>query len=225
MATHSARVPGTEAAPFALSLFETPVIVDEVPDAVALNAALASAIRARRAASPGVRISNIDGWQSDNAMLHWGGEPARRLEARILAAADRFTVDIAARDGTPRHKWVANMWANISPPGGSNQMHTHPGAYWSAVYYVDDGYAGAFDPVLGGELVLLDPRMPTVLMAMPNLRFRAPDGAPHEPQLNMRPKSGRIIMFPGWLTHGVMPYRGRGERISIAVNLVATPRG
>ena len=225
MASSRARRPEPAAAPVALSLFETPVIVDEVPDAGVLNAALATAIRARRAASPGVRISNIDGWQSDNAMLHWGGEAARALERRILAAADRFTIDISARDGTPRHNWVASMWANISPPGGSNQMHTHPGAYWSAVYYVDDGYAGSSDPALGGELVLLDPRMPTVLMAMPNLRFRAPDGARHEPQLNMRPKSGRIIMFPGWLTHGVMPYRGRGERISIAVNLIAMPRG
>ena len=103
-------------------------------------------------------------------------------------------------------------------------MHTHPGAYWSAVYYVDAGYAGAADPRLGGELILMDPRMPMILMTMPNLRFRVPGGRPHEPQLAMRPRSGRIVMFPAWLNHGVMPYRGQGERISIAANLNAVPR-
>lgn len=29
--------------------------------------------------------------------------------------------------------------ANVSPPGASNEYHCHPGAVWSAVYYVDDG--------------------------------------------------------------------------------------
>lgn len=211
--------------PFATTLFETPVVIDEVPNAPVLNAALKEAIAARRAESPGVRISNIDGWQSDTGMLAWGGDAAAALNARMIAAAEKFTVDVAAGEGGPRHEWRSTMWANVSPPGGLNQMHTHPGAYWSAVYYVDDGYAGVDDPSLGGELMLMDPRMPMVLMTMPNLRFRVPGAAPHEPQLAMRPKSGRIVMFPAWLSHGVMPYRGKGERISIAVNLNAVPLG
>lgn len=210
------------ALPQVTSLFDTLVVVDEMPAAAEVNRALKTAILARRARTPGVKVSNIGGWQSDRQILQWGGDAALRLAERIAAAADRFTVDIAAA-GAPRHEWVSEMWANVSPPQASNQRHTHPGAFWSAVYYVDDGYGGSDDRALGGELVLVDPRMPTILMNMPNLRFRMPGRAADEPQLAMRPRTGRIVMFPAWLSHGVMPYQGASERISIAVNLRAVP--
>jgi uncharacterized protein (TIGR02466 family) len=35
----------------------------------------------------------------------------------------------------------------------------------------------------------------------------------------VRPKSGRLVMFPAWLLHQVRPYRGTAQRISIAFNL------
>ena len=212
------------AEPQAVGLFETVVVVDEVPGADALNHELAAVIETRRQSSSGTKVSNIGGWQSDTAMLEWGGDGAHRLLDRIAAAADRFTVDVKS-PGERRHEWRAEMWANVSPPHASNQLHTHPGAFWSAVYYVDDGYAGSADPGLGGELVLMDPRMPMIMMTMPNLRFVGAEGKPNQPQLVMRPKSGRIVMFPAWLSHGVMPYEGSGERISIAVNLLAIPHG
>ena len=209
--------------PQVIGLFETPVVVDELPDAESLNRELKNLIDERRRFAPGVKLSNILGWQSDTRMLDWGGDPAKRLLERIVAAADRFTTDVKS-SSERRHEWRAEMWANVSAQHASNQLHTHPGAYWSAVYYVEDGYRGSADPALGGELVLMDPRMPMVMMAMPNLRMVGPGGKPNEPQLVMRPNSGRIVMFPAWLSHGVMPYEGTAERISIAVNLSAVPR-
>ena len=56
--------------------------------------------------------------------------------------------------------WMVS--ASIMETGAANQYHTHPGAFWSAVYYVDDGYEGSADDALGGELILLDPRMPGI---------------------------------------------------------------
>jgi uncharacterized protein (TIGR02466 family) len=35
----------------------------------------------------------------------------------------------------------------------------------------------------------------------------------------VRPKAGRLVMFPAWLLHQVRPYRGKAQRISIAFNL------
>mgnify|MGYP003345282639 CR=1 FL=1 len=32
-------------------------------------------------------------------------------------------------------------------------------------------------------------------------------------------RAGRLVMFPAWLLHQVRPYRGRAERVSIALNL------
>ncbi len=206
-----------------IGLFDTPVIVDELPNAAAVNAALKPLILTRRAEAPGVTISNIGGWQSDHDVADWGGEPLQYLLRHVFALASAHCVDIVS-PGAPRHQWATDIWANVSPPGASNQMHTHPGAYWSAVYYVDDGSERG-DGAVGGELVIEDPRMPMILMTMPNLRLRSPNGSVHEPQLKMKVRSGRLIMFPAWLSHGVVPHQGPRERISIAINLLAIPKG
>jgi uncharacterized protein (TIGR02466 family) len=213
----------TDPGPQAAGLFETMVVIDRMPDAAAVNRALRETILARQASDKGVEISNVGGWHSDTQMLRWGGEAAQRLLERIVAAADRHSVDIKAEPGKPRHRWFPEMWANVSGPGASNQFHRHPGAFWSAVYYVEDGYGGSADRSLGGELVLEDPRMPAIRMAAPDLRFRGPGGKHDHHETWMRPESGRIVMFPAWLSHAVRPYRGTGLRISIAVNLSAVP--
>lgn len=207
-------------------LFETIVLIDRMPNAAEINRQLREVILARREADPGgVEISNVGGWHSDTNMLRWGGEAAQRLLERIIAAADQYSVDIKAEPGKPRHRWFPEMWANVSGPGASNQFHRHPGAYWSAVYYVEDGYGGSPDRALGGELVLEDPRMPMVRMTAPDLRIRRPGGKPDHHETWMRPESGRIVMFPAWLSHSVRVYKGSGLRISIAVNLSAVPLG
>ena len=211
--------------PQVFSLFDTPVIVDRLEDADVFNANLRELILARREADKGIEVSNLGGWHSARDMIEWGGEAARVLLKRIIAAADRFTVDIRAERGKPRYRWHPEMWANVSPPGASNQYHAHPGAFWSAIYYVDDGYAGSGDKALGGELVLMDPRMPAIRMNAPDLRFRRPGLSPDEEEKFMRPESGRIVLFPAWLSHAVRPYRGDGLRISIAVNLNAIALG
>ena len=208
--------------PQAASLFDTPVIVDQMPDAEALNAELKRLILERREADKGMGRSNVGGWHSDTQMLRWGGEPALDLVKRVIAAADAFTVDIKA-EGKARFRWLPEMWANVSQPGASNQFHTHPGAFWSAVYYVDDGYGGSEDASLGGELILLDPRMPMIRMAAPDLRIRRPGQRPEDQEKWFRPKSGMIVIFPAWLSHAVRPYNGTALRISIAINLTAAP--
>ena len=210
-------------APEAANLFETPVIVDHPADAPALNDDLRRVIEQRRAHDPGVSVSNVAGWHSDRRMLEWGGDAARRLCERVVATADQFTVDIRGQ-GEPRFRWQPEMWANVSPPGASNRHHCHPGAFWSAVYYVDDGYGGSSDAELGGELVLFDPRMPMIRMGDPDLRFRRAGRPPDHDESWMRPVTGRLVIFPAWLNHAVREYRGSGLRISIAVNLTAVPR-
>lgn len=212
----------TAKGPQAASLFDTPVIVDQMPDAAAVNAELKRLILDRQAAEPGMDISNVGGWHSDLEMLRWGGEAAHRLLERVIAAADHFTVDIKST-GEPRFRWFPEMWANVSPAGASNQAHTHPGAFWSAVYYVEDGYDGSADAALGGELVLIDPRMPTIRMNTPDLRFRRPGQKPDDHEKWFRPVSGLIVIFPAWLSHAVRPYMGQSNRISIAINLSAVP--
>ena len=198
--------------------FETPIILDMLPDADAMNIELRKSITERQKNDPGVQKSNWSGWQSNTDMLAWGGTQAHRLADHFLALCANFTIGEASN-----LTWTVDMWANISSAGASNEAHVHPGVVWSAVYYVDDGYEGSTSPELGGNLVLYDPRMPFVRMLPYGLRYRRPDGAPADSQLSVRPVSGRIVMFPPWLYHSVHPFHGTGQRISIAMNANVVP--
>lgn len=203
-------------------LFETPLVIDDVPGAAALNAELLAVIAERRRRDPqGVQISNILGWHSDTRMLEWGGDAAKRLAVHAVELAGKFSEDIADPNGG-RYVWVPEMWANVSGRGAANQYHCHAGSFWAAVYYVDDGYAGSPDRTLGGEIELEDPRMPMILMDGPDLRMRPPGAQGiDDPEVRIRPQAGKMLMFPGWLRHGVRPYLGSGQRVSIALNLTA----
>lgn len=198
-----------------VTLFGTPILIDELPDAAALNAELARTIAAREQSHPGTQHSNLGGWQSDWEMDRWGGVAAIKLLAIGRNTANRITTD---RQGRPVSiQWKANMWANVNRTGHGNEFHSHPGSFWSAVYYVDDGGIDA-DPSLGGELEFMDPRGPGPAMYAPQLAYGSA-GLSVGANETVCPKSGRLVMFPAWLLHQVRPYRGTARRISIAFNL------
>jgi uncharacterized protein (TIGR02466 family) len=194
-------------------VFATPVLSAFVDDAARLNAALARLILDRRAADPGLSRSNDGGWHSGTDLLNWAGDAVRPVVAQMVAMADAAVVDLEARPGE-RRGWRLEAWANVNAAGAGNAPHSHGGTYWSGVYYVRIGEGE------GGEIVLEDPRAPMIEMHAPFLRFRDAGG---EGAIAIQPVEGQILLFPAWLRHSVRPWRGSGERISIAVNLAAPP--
>ncbi|MGB7419714.1 MAG: 2OG-Fe(II) oxygenase family protein [Erythrobacter sp.] len=200
-------------------LFATPFITDRLQSAEGLRV-LREIILAQQARDPaGLSISNVGGWHSGTNMIEWGGEAARALAYKAMTMADEATVNVAFDKGH-RYEWMPEMWANVSRAGGANQYHTHPGSFWSAVAYIDDGYEGSNDPGLGGELQLLDPRMPMLRMTAPDLRLKGAEGQAQVDEPMVRPATGLIVLFPSWLQHSVRQFRGPGTRISVAINLL-----
>ena len=198
-------------------LFSTPVVISDLPEAAALNADLRKVIAERHKSHPGTQHSNLGGWQSTWDMDRWGGAPAIKLLAIGRNLANRYTTD---REGKPAAVDLARQHVGQRQParGHGNEFHSHPGSFWSGVYYVDDGGIAA-DPSLGGELEFMDPRGPGPAMYAPQLAFAMPGGLSVGANEIVRPKTGRLVMFPAWLLHQVRPYRGGAERISIAFNL------
>jgi len=197
-------------------IFSTPIVLTEIPDAPALSAALAAVIFAHEKTHPGTQHSNLGGWQSEWDMERWGGAPALKLLALARNIANKWTTD---REGQPvALTWRANMWANINRSGHGNEFHSHPGSFWSGVYYVDDGGISG-DPSLGGELEFMDPRGPGPAMYAPQLAFNMPGGQSVGANEVVPPRAGRLVLFPSWILHQVRPYRGTAQRISIALNL------
>src|SRR5690606_32462343 len=193
-----------------LNLFPTPLVIGTVPDAEALNAELKRIILAREAASESVERSNHGGWQSTWDLHQWGGAPMQKVLGFARAIAAEVTVDRTGK----RHElaWRINSWANINRHGHGNQFHTHPGALWSASYYVDDGGVDA-DRSLGGEFEIQDPRGVAPVMYAPWLTYPGPGGASLGGSQRLTPRAGSLVLFPSWLSHGVRPYRGTRERI------------
>jgi uncharacterized protein (TIGR02466 family) len=197
------------------SYFATSVALVRLPDAGGLNAALRETVLAKERGSPGVQHSNLGGWQSSWDLAEWGGDAGRAVLGAAHAIANKLTSDRTGKAVTV--PWKTNAWANVNRAGHGNEFHTHPGAYWSAAYYVDDGGI-ADDPSLGGEFELQDPRGVAPAMYAPLLAFAVPGGQSAGVSELIRPEAGTLLMFPSWLSHGVRPYTGSAVRISIAMN-------
>jgi uncharacterized protein (TIGR02466 family) len=198
------------------NLFPTPVAILAVPDAARINDALEACIFAREKEVPSVRHSNWGGWQSPTDFPDWCGPEGHEVLGIARTLARNLTCD---RQGRPLDlKWRLNAWANVNRQGQGNEFHTHPGAYWSATYYVRDG-GTAENPEVGGEFEIQDPRGVAPAMLAPGLAFRTAGGQSVGAGEMVVPRAGNLVMFPSWLSHGVRPYCGEAVRISIALNL------
>ena len=97
--------------------------------------------------------------------------------------------------------------------GDRNVLHCHPGCFVSATYYVR-----VPEHIKGGEIVFRDPRGPAVAMyETPGIELAWVGNGVGIP---FSPATGHLLIFPAWLEHGVEPFEGAGERISIAFNAV-----
>ena len=72
--------------------------------------------------------------------------------------------------------------------------------------------------IIASILEIQDPRGVAPVMYAPSLTFAGPDGAALGESQRLTPQAGMFVVFPSWLSHGVRPYRGTRERISIAIN-------
>ncbi|MGO0791462.1 TIGR02466 family protein [Herbaspirillum seropedicae] len=200
-------------------LFATPLASMAVPDAYQLNQALSAEILSRQRHHPSVQHSNVGGWQSAPDICSWQSPAITKLIDWARYFANQLTA-INTPNGLAASTldWHIEGWANINSHGCSNAMHAHPGAFWSLVYWVDDGSEEGDTAPRGGELEFFDPRGILPAIYAPKLRFRIEGCLNAGYTQIVNPVSGRMIAFPSWMQHCVTPYLGRRPRISIALN-------
>jgi uncharacterized protein (TIGR02466 family) len=200
-------------------LFATPLAQIAHPAAERLNQALKEEIDRNRADNPaGVRHSNSGGWQSSADFNAWGGEGSMALTAYATELAYALTAVYHPEHGlvVPEFEWKINAWANVNNAGDSNAQHAHPGAFWSGVYWVDDGCDDGQEA--GGELQFLDPRGVMPSLYNPELKIRIAGCLSAGLTTSIAPESGTLVMFPSWLLHSVSVFTGSRPRISVAFN-------
>ena len=194
--------------------FAVPVMVRRMAKFEATNPGLRKAILTREQASKGINKSNAGGWHSEATLLSWPEPEVSTLKAWIDEAV-RAICELPLRNqpGTLDLNYRASAWANVNRNGHYNTSHVHAGSHWSVVYYVDTGEEESEQP-FNGQLELRDPRPAAVFGKLPGFMFGR--------HMMIKPQSGLLVAFPAWLEHGVRPFFGTGERISIAVNIDIT---
>jgi len=199
------------------STFATPVLVHFLPIAQEANAELRPLVIDKMGADgSGTRGK---GWRSGNDFETWGGMHAETLYRVVRELADSATATRAG--GRVTLDWKVSSCATVRGQGEYRDIAARPGAYWSGIYFIDDGYQKSDDEALGGEIELGDPRGALPAMVAPNLAFRIPGGLTAGGIEIIRPQTGMIVLHPSWLPRGERRYDGASQRVTVEFDLQA----
>lgn len=143
--------------------------------------------------------------------------PDVRQLARFCASTIRKVVwQVNGRDVDAKRIAVEfkDSWYHITNDGGFHDAHYHSGCSWCGIYYLQAGDAPIDRPEGAGNGVS---------------RFYAPVGCGGladdygnrylgNGMLDVPPKNGMLVVFPAYLLHSGLPYRGAAERVIVAFN-------
>jgi len=198
-----------------LPLFATPVSMYDIPGMDEVNREVTSRLVAESVSRPSVHRSNVGSWHSDN--LAGRPEACFRAVIETIVARVRETVQALAQEAgqsLPGMRIGVHGWAMVMRNGHYTIPHNHADAHWATVYYADAGDADEAANPASGLLAFIDPRQAG--RPMPGLEIVGTT-------FTVQPRTGRLVVFPGWLLHYVHSYLGQRPRVSISCNLVFEP--
>lgn len=159
-----------------------------------------------------VKKSNRLGFQSSSLPTNPDIVDARLkpLISEVVSFAQSICYDILYKDvESSGLVFGVDAWANINPKYAYNQPHIHGGnTLLSLIYY-------AQTPDNCGQLYLTREDSRVDLIS----RFKIDNFLPFAPQLYFTPTEGKLLAFPGWVTHGVGQNISDEDRISFAFNI------
>jgi len=151
--------------------------------------------------------SNINGWQSKD--FNKGKKETPTLNKLIKEVIDKSKFVFNDVGIKPEFKCeLNNGWININKKGSSNMQHIHPRSIMSAVFYIkcDNN---------SGDLFIEDDNKQRYIYEM----LTNSDNVLTYNTIVYKPKKGRLLIFPSWVTHGVGLNKSKQDRISVAFNI------
>ena len=157
------------------------------------------------------RRTNYGGWHYAFDLLALPDEVITEFRNLMVQHVQSYLNHFRPAERKKQDRFVLRGWVNVNRAGDFNILHSHPGCFVSAVYYVK------VPPVMkGGEIFFRDPRGPAVAMyETPGIELPWVGSGVGIP---FTPATGLLLLFPSWLEHRVERFEGSGERISIAFN-------
>jgi len=150
-------------------------------------------------------LSNVGGWQSkDMTQNDLINTPLFKYFEYVYNVAGECLkqLDISNR------YYIDNTWVNINKQGDCNNLHTHPRALLSGVFYLSDN---------NSNLVFVRPQnIDTYSLEIHNSK----NNTYHSyNRVTYTPKARILYLFPSWLPHMVEKNDVQSERISVAFNV------
>ena len=189
-----------------LQLFAVPIAVIEDAIDASTNAAVAKWILEEQGRDAGIECSIVGGWHSRPDLPNRGVAALDTLFGAVVEQVRGFQSKLSR--GPPQQmRFMLQAWATVLRRGHYVQLHDHADSHWSIVHYVD---AGDSDAAASGRISWLNPmgahrEVPGIELAPTTFTFT--------------PRSGLLVVFPGWLRHSVEPYQGERPRIAVAANI------
>ena len=156
----------------------------------------------------GRELSNEGGWQSKD-FLPTAFETLEILNNKILEQAEQCVRDYGYIERFSKVK-IENYWFNINKKGHSNSHHIHDNSFLSGAFYIkateNQGDITFYKNSLADYII-------TSQSFIENYT-QISCGA-----ISYKPKTGKLLLFPGHLAHGVSRNPTDEDRISIAFNV------
>lgn len=140
-------------------------------------------------------------------------ESIRVFERNLRRAIDEWIQALGPEPGHPflggiPRAYRLNTWATLVPEQGEISSHIHEESWLSGAYYPQLPAAmggGEDDPAGWIEFGRPSEDLPAV---------------PADSLRLMQPEEGLLLLFPSYLFHRTLPYRGSGERVSVSFDVV-----
>lgn len=142
--------------------------------------------------------------QPDESVQAWKQWVSETVYNAVVATNLRYWPD-GCRVAIELHE----SWCHITDQGGYHDRHIHPNSAWSVIYYLDPGDSD-IDTASGVN------------------RFYNPSSVQYSDggtlwssessSVDISPEAGNLVIFPSWIQHSAMPYRGDRPRYILSCN-------
>ena len=172
----------------------------------------------------GMRVSNIGGYHgAPDVFARRDDDCVRALRRAVEDACgvvwdenrgDVKKVMIKRIMGAGDPVSVSTSWVNVCESSHGHGLHNHVNAVWSGVFYASTGKTSSESENCDepGDLLI------RVTAGGFDASAKEPSGYCH--YTRVKPKVGRLVVFPSWVLHGVLASKGTDSmpRISYAFN-------
>ncbi|PYJ06689.1 MAG: hypothetical protein DME25_06005 [Verrucomicrobia bacterium] len=159
----------------------------------------------------GTQRTNTGGWHYAFDLFELKEPVVAEFHNRMTQHVQAFLNHFRPEERKKNDQFRLRGWINVNRAGHFNLLHSHPGCFLSATYYVK-----VPPDMKGGEIYFRHPRGPAVAMyETPGIELPWVGRGVGIP---FTPATGHLLLFPSWLEHRVETFEGTGERISIAFN-------